>query len=95
MTDQPGPGQPEEGAAGAPQQPGVSDSDLGEEPERAKPEDLEIVDAFDVAEPPVQGDQEEPRVNADLVDDPAEVLRTIQEATGETVEGVSEDKTEA
>ncbi len=75
------------------QQPGVTDADLGEDAPRARPEDLEITDVRDVADPPIAGEEPHPRINADLLDDPEDVVRTIEEATGERVEVVHEEDT--
>jgi len=72
-------------------QPGVTPEDLGQDPPHVDASDVTVVDADEVVAPPAGGDEPVPRVNADLVDDPEEVARTIEDATGEQVDIVRED----
>ncbi len=89
MTEDAGGGGASLGSAHT-QQPGVTPEDLGAEPERVSPDDLVITSPEEVAAPAATPDDSTPTINADLVDDPEELARTIREATGEPVEVVSE-----
>ena len=71
------------------QQPGVTPGDLGEDVEHVSPDDIEITGP-DEMDAPGAPDDSPSIVNSDLVDDPEELARTIREATGESVEVVSE-----
>lgn len=68
------------------QQPGVTSADLGEEVDHVEAEDIEIASQDEVAPPATAPDDSSPSVNADLVDDPEEMVRTIEEASGQSVE---------
>lgn len=70
------------------QQPGVTPEDLGREPEHVSPEDIVIAAPDDVAAPPAAPDTSTTKINADLVDDPEELARTIEEATGSSATSV-------
>lgn len=70
------------------QQPGVTSAELGGEIDHVTPEDIEIVSPDEVASPAGAPDDSVPTVNADLVDDPEELARTIEEASGQHVEVV-------
>ena len=72
------------------QQPGVTPADIGEEVERVSSEDISIEALSDVAAPAGDEDDSLAMVNADLVDDPDDLARTIEEASGQKVEVVSE-----
>lgn len=72
------------------QQPGVTPGDIGEEVERVSSEDISIEALSDVAAPAGDEDDSLAMVNADLVDDPDDLARTIEEASGQKVEVVSE-----
>lgn len=74
------------------QQPGVTPADTGDEVEPVSPEEISIAALSDVAAPAGSSDYSPAIVNADLVDDPEEVARTIEEATGQRVEVVSESE---
>ncbi len=94
MAEDAGAGGASEGSAHT-QQPGVTPEDLGAEPPRVSPDDLVITSADEVAAPAAAPDGSAPTINADLVDDPEELARTIREATGESVEVVSESDQQA
>lgn len=72
------------------QQPGVTSADLGEEIDHVSPEEISLTSFEEVAAPATAPDDSTPTVNADLVDDPEELARTIEEASGAAVEIVSE-----
>lgn len=76
------------------QQPGVTSGDLGAETEHVSPEEISIASFEDVAAPPAAPDDSTPTVNADLVDNPEELARAIEEASGAAVEIVSEKELE-
>lgn len=76
------------------QQPGVTSGDLGGEIDRISPEDITLTSFEEVAAPASAPDDSTPTVNADLVDDPEELARTIEEASGASVEIVSERELE-
>lgn len=78
--------------AGDSGQAGVTPADLGEQDARVSEDDVEIVDPDEVAAPPVADSDSSPVVNADLVDDPEEMKRTIERASGEQVDVVSESE---
>ncbi len=94
MAQEGGGGGASEGSAHT-QQPGVTPQDLGTDDLRVSPEDLNIMPADEVAAPPAAPDHSTPMVNADLVDDPDELARTIEEASGQSVEVVSESDHDA
>lgn len=77
------------------QQPGVTPEDLGTGEARVSPEDLIIMAADEVAAPAAAPDDSTPMVNADLVDDAEELARTIEEASGQSVQVRSERELEA
>ena len=74
------------------QQPGVTSGDLGGEVDHVSPEEITLTSFEDVAAPAAAPDDSTPTVNADLVDDPEELARTIEEASGASVEIVSESE---
>ena len=76
------------------QQPDVTSADLGGDTERVSPEDITITSFEEVAAPAGAPDDSSPTVNADLVDDPEELARAIEEASGASVEIVSESELE-
>ena len=76
--------------AGDSEQPGITPEDLGDIANRVTEDDIEILDPDEVSAPPLVPDDSAPVVNADLVDDPEELRRTIEEASGESVEVISE-----
>lgn len=75
------------------QQPGVTSADLGGETDHVDPAEIEIASPDEVAPPASAPDDSAPTVNADMVDDPEEMARAIEAASGERVEVVepSED----
>lgn len=73
------------------QQPGVTSADVGGEIDHVEPEDIEIVPTDQVSAPASAPDDSAPTINADLVDDPEELARTIEEASGQRVEVVDGD----
>lgn len=70
------------------QQPGVTSADLGGDIDRVDPDDIEVTSPNEVARPATAPDDSAPTVNADLVDDPEEIARAIEAASGQTVEVV-------
>lgn len=76
------------------QQPGVTSADLGGEIDHVDPDDVEITSPDEVAPPATAPDDSTPTVNADLFDDPEEVARTIEEASGKRVEVVEGERDE-
>lgn len=76
--------------AGDSEQPGITPEDLGDIANWVTEDDIEILDPEEVSAPPLIPDDSAPAVNADLVDDPEELRRAIEEASGESVEVVSE-----
>ena len=78
-----------EGSAHA-QQPGVTPADTGEDVDRVSEDDITLASPDEVSAPPGAPDDSPSTVNAALVDDPEEFARAIREATGESVEVVSE-----
>ena len=82
-----------EGARDA-QQPGVTSGDLGGDIDHVSPEEITLTSFEEVAAPASAPDDSTPTVNADLVDDPEELARTIEEASGASVEIVSESELE-
>lgn len=76
------------------QQPGVTSADLGGETDHVSPEEISLTSFEEVAAPAAAPDDSVPTVNADLVDDPEELARTIEEASGAAVEIVSERELE-
>lgn len=76
------------------QQPGVTSADLGGEVDHVSTEEITLTSFEDVAAPPTAPDDSTSTVNADLVDDPDELARTIEEASGAHVEIVSESEQE-
>lgn len=76
------------------EQPGARPEDLDEETARARPEDLVQVPSDEAAAAPMHGEEPQPRVNADLLDDPQEAVDLIEQVSGERVEVVSEDDTQ-
>lgn len=85
----------EEGAgstygAGESEQAGITPEDLRDIANRVTEDDIEILDPEEVSAPSLAPDDSAPAVNADLVDDPDELRRAIEEASGESVEVVSE-----
>jgi hypothetical protein len=74
------------------QQPGVTSGDLGGEIDHVSPEEITLTSFEDVAAPATAPDDSTPTVNADLVDDPEELARAIEEASGASVEIVSESE---
>lgn len=82
-----GDGGASEGAAHT-QQPGVTSADLGGDIDHVDPDDIEISSPDDVAPPASAPDDSTPTVNAALFDDPEEVARTIEAASGQSVEVV-------
>lgn len=71
-------------------QPGVTSADLGGESEHVSPEEISLASFEEVAAPAAAPDDSTPTVNADLVDNPEELARAIEEASGAAVEIVSE-----
>ena len=76
--------------AGDSEQPGITPEDLGDIANRVTEDDIEFLDPDEVSAPPLVPDDSSPVVNADLVDDPEELRRTIEAASGQSVEVVSE-----
>ena len=76
------------------QQPGVTSGDLGGDTDHVSPEDITLTSFEEMAAPAAAPDDSTPTVNADLVDDPEELARTIEEASGAAVEIVSESELE-
>lgn len=72
------------------EQPGVTPADLRGETDDVSPEEISIASFEDVAAPSTAPDDSPATVNADLVDNPEELARAIQEASGAAVEIVSE-----
>ena len=72
------------------EQPGITPEDLGDIANRVTEDDIEILDPDEISAPPLVPDESAAVVNADLVDDPEELRRTIEEASGESVEVISE-----
>ena len=72
------------------QQPGVTSADLGGEIDHVSPEDITLTSFEEVAAPASAPDDSTPTVNADLVENPEELARAIEEASGASVEIVSE-----
>ena len=75
------------------EQPGVAPDELVEELGNLSPDDIEITGPDEMDAPGARDDSPS-IVNSDLVDDPEELARTIREATGESVEVVSEREQE-
>lgn len=73
------------------QQPGVTSADLGGDTDHVDPEDIDVASPDEVAPPASAPDDSAPTVNADLVDDPEEMARTIEEASGQSVDVVEGD----
>ncbi len=80
-----------EGAAQT-QQPGVTSADLGGDIDRVDPDDIEVTSPDEVAPPATAPDESAPTVNADLVDDPEEMARAVEAASGQSVEVVEASK---
>ncbi len=78
----------------APRQPGVTAADLGAEVDHVSPEEISLASFDEVAAPASAPDDSAPTVNADLVDNPEELARAIEEASGAAVEIVSESELE-
>ena len=78
--------------SGQSQQPGVAPADTGDEVEQVSPEEISIAALSDVAAPAGPPDESPSIVNADLFDDPDEMARALEEATGQKVEVVSESE---
>ena len=78
--------------SGQAQQPGVTPADTGDDVEQVSPEEISIAALSDVAAPAGPTDETPAVVNADLFDDPDEMARAIEEATGQKVEVVSESE---
>ncbi len=76
------------------EQAGVTSADLGGETDQVSPEEISIASFDEVAAPAAAPDDSTPTVNADLVDDPEELARAIEEASGASVEIVSEKELE-
>ena len=76
------------------QQPGVTSADLGGEVDHVSPEEISLTSFEEVAAPAAAPDDSTPTVNADLVDNPEELARAIEEASGAAVEIVSESELE-
>ncbi len=74
------------------QHAGVTSADLGGETDHISPEDITFTSSEEVNAPPTAPDDSGPTVNADLVNDPEELARTIEEASGTAVEIVSESE---
>ncbi|HJR44933.1 MAG TPA: hypothetical protein VJ927_04955 [Actinomycetota bacterium] len=74
------------------EQPGVRPEDAADELTDISEDDIEITAPDEL--PPGAPDDSPSIVNADLVDDADEFARAIQEATGESVEVVSEKEQE-
>ena len=64
----------------------MTPGDLGEDVEQVDPNEVEITTSDDAAPPATSPDDSAPMVNAALFDDPEEVARMIQEASGQTAE---------
>lgn len=74
------------------QQPGVTAADLGGRTDHVSPEDITFTSSEEVNAPPTAPDDSGPTVNADLVNDPEELARAIEDASGTAVEIVSESE---
>lgn len=76
--------------AGDSGQPGVTPEDIGDIANRVSEDDIEILDPDEVAAPPTADEDPSPVVNPDLVDDPEELRRIIEEASGGQASSASE-----
>lgn len=74
------------GAAGSSGEPGITPEDLGDIANRVTEDEIEILDPDEVSAPSLAPEDPAEVVNADLVDDPEELRRTIEAAAGRPVE---------